>query len=43
MMKLRLVRWLPQYNFHKLSHLDGSLTALVKGHKLAENEAIVLT
>lgn len=42
-MKLKLVRWIPQYDFRKLSHLDGSLTALVRGYKLHNGEAIVVT
>jgi hypothetical protein len=42
-MRFKLVRWLPSFDFRKLSHLDGSLTQLVKGHKLKNGEAIVVT
>lgn len=42
-MRLKLVRWIPQYDFRKLSHLDGSLSALVRGYKLKNDEAIVVT
>jgi len=42
-MRFKLVRWLPSFDFRKLSHLDGSLTQLVKGHKLNNGEAIVVT
>jgi len=42
-MQLKLKRWVQDYDFRTLSHLDDSLTNLVRGFKLAENEALVLT
>jgi hypothetical protein len=42
-MTLKMVRWIPDFDFRRLSHLDGSLTNLVKGYKLKNNDAIVVT
>lgn len=40
---LKVTTWLPGTNFCTLSHLNGSLTTLVKKHRLKNNEAIVVT
>jgi len=42
-MQLRIIRWLSNFNFRELSHIDGSLTKLVKKHCLKNNDAIVVT
>lgn len=42
-MKLKLKKWVSDYNFNTLSWTNGSLTRLVRQHKLGEGEAIVLT
>lgn len=42
-MRLKLKRWVSNTNFNSLSWTDGSLTKLVRQHKLKEGEAIVLT
>lgn len=42
-MTLKMVRWIPDFDFRTLSHLDGSLSSLVKGYKLKNNDAIVVT
>lgn len=41
--KFKLKKWLQEFDFHKLSWLDGSLTKLVRVHKLREGEALVVT
>jgi hypothetical protein len=43
MRSFKLVGWLQSVDFRKLSHLDSSLTQLVKGHKLNNGEALVVT
>jgi len=42
-MQLKLKHWTQDYDFRELSWLDGSLTKLVRKHKLAEGEAVVVT
>lgn len=42
-MKLKIVRWIQEYDFRSLSHLDGSLTKLCAKYKLKDNDAVVFT
>lgn len=42
-MKLKIVRWIQEFDFRKLSHLDGSLTKLCAKYKLRDNESVVVT
>lgn len=42
-MQLRFRRWLSTFDFRELSHLDGSLTKLVRKYALHENDAMVVT
>lgn len=42
-MTLKLIRWKPDFDFRKLSHLSGSLTKYASQWKLKNNEAVVVT
>lgn len=42
-MKFNLKRWVQDYDFHKLSHLNGTLTNLARAYHLKEGEALVVT
>lgn len=40
---ITITRLIPDYDLRRVSWLDGTLTNLVKGYRLREGEALVLT